>query len=253
MIVKDIDSICINNGIDYYLLGGSAIGAIRHQGFIPWDDDLDIIMDNYNYSKFVQACRSQLDFNKYYFQERFIDWPMPFSKIRLRGTTFSEPGEFVNPRGESGIFIDIFTMENASSSRFQRCVQYIFGKYFLCYCLYKRGWKGASFLKKTMMALSAPLNNSFLRSFVVKQVTKYNELPDAKFYFFYSGRYRLRNSFFKKSLFSSALRVKFEDTYLPVPIGYDEWLKLVFGDYMTPPPLDTQVSLHLLDVDFGSY
>ena len=72
-IVKDIDKLCRNNDIEYYLFGGSAIGAIRHKGFIPWDDDLDIIMDHSNYDKFVKVCREQLDANKYFFQEGCVN------------------------------------------------------------------------------------------------------------------------------------------------------------------------------------
>ena len=67
-IAKDIDKLCQENDIKYYLVGGSAIGAIRHQGFIPWDDDLDIIMDATNYDKFITVCRTKLDNKKYYFQ-----------------------------------------------------------------------------------------------------------------------------------------------------------------------------------------
>ena len=60
-IAKDIDKLCRDNNIKYIILGGSAIGAIRHKGFIPWDDDFDIIMDNKNYSRFCQVCREKLN------------------------------------------------------------------------------------------------------------------------------------------------------------------------------------------------
>lgn len=65
-IIKDIDIVCKNNGIEYYLLGGSAIGAIRHKGFIPWDDDLDIIMTHSNYNRFLKVCKEQLNSNIMY-------------------------------------------------------------------------------------------------------------------------------------------------------------------------------------------
>ena len=67
-IIKDIDELCRKKNIEYYLLGGSAIGAIRHKGFIPWDDDLDIIMTSDNYIKFLRICKEQLDKEKYYLQ-----------------------------------------------------------------------------------------------------------------------------------------------------------------------------------------
>lgn len=67
-IVKDVDKICRENDIDYYILYGSALGAIRHQGFIPWDDDFDIGMTFDNYVKFLEICEKKLDKNKYYVQ-----------------------------------------------------------------------------------------------------------------------------------------------------------------------------------------
>ena len=85
-IITDIDALCQKNSIDYYLVGGSTIGAVRHKGFIPWDDDLDIIMTHANYEKFIKVCNEQLDREKYYFQEGRKDWPLNYSKVRLRHT-----------------------------------------------------------------------------------------------------------------------------------------------------------------------
>lgn len=64
MIAKDVDKLCKENNIEYYLLGGSCIGAIRHQGFIPWDDDLDIILTRDNYGKFLDVCEKHIDKDK---------------------------------------------------------------------------------------------------------------------------------------------------------------------------------------------
>ena len=116
-IAKDIDKLCRDNNIKYIILGGSAIGAIRHKGFIPWDDDFDIIMDNKNYSRFCQVCREKLNKEKYYFQEGEVDWPCLFSKVKLRGTTFEEPSAYIDKSGEQGIFVDIFKMENAPTNQ----------------------------------------------------------------------------------------------------------------------------------------
>ncbi len=252
IIAKYIDNLCKKNNIDYYLLGGSAIGAIRHHGFIPWDDDLDIVMDAKNYDKFISVCREQLDEETFYFQEGYKDWPMPFSKMKLRGTVFKEPSGYVNESGEEGIFVDIFKLENSPSSRFGQMWQYFCAKYLLCNCLLRRGWEQTTWVKKLMMTISMPLNNRGLRSFFKHQVEKYNN-QDTDYCLFFAGRYRFDTSFYKKSVLGKPIMVPFEDTHLPVPEGYDLWLRQIFGDYMTPPPVKKQVGLHLIKVNFGKY
>ena len=251
-IAKCIDYLCKNNNINYYLLGGSAIGAIRHHGFIPWDDDLDIVMDSENYDRFIQVCRDSLDVENYYFQEGFKDWPMPFSKLKLRGTVLNEPSGFVNESGEQGIYVDIFKLENAPSSRIGQTWQYFCAKYLLCNCLLRRGWDSTSLSKRFMMLASLPLNIGAIRRFFKNQVEKYNN-NNTDYRLFYAGRYRFSTSFYHKNVLGKPLLVPFEDTQLPVPERYDEWLKQIFGDYMTPPPVEKQVGLHLLKVDFGKY
>ncbi len=251
-IAKYIDNLCHEYGIDYYLLGGSAIGAIRHKGFIPWDDDLDIVMDAKNYDKFVRVCKEHIDNNKYYFQEGYKDWPMPFSKLKLRGTVLKEPSGFVNDSGEEGIYIDIFKLENAPSSKNLQLWQYFCAKYFLCNCLLRRGWNSATLSKRMMMLAAMPLNISWLRSFFKYQIEKYNN-KDTDYRMFFAGRYRFKTSFYHKSVLGKPQMVPFEDTYLPVPEKYDEWLTQIFGDYMTPPSVEQQIGLHLINVDFGKY
>lgn len=251
-IAKDVDALCKSNNITYFLLGGSAIGAIRHQGFIPWDDDLDIIMDDANYKKFVRVCRNQLDTKKYYFQEGLVDWPCSFSKIKLRGTKFEESTNYVNSSGENGIFLDIFKMENAPNSFIGQAFQYFCAKYLLCYSLLERGWSKTTLLKRIMILGAYPLRIKLLRHLLQKQVEKWN-LKQTSYYGFFSGRYRFTKSFYKKEIFKETVYVSFENYLLPVPTGYDTWLKQIFGDYMTPPPPRDQIGLHLKGVDFGSY
>lgn len=251
-IVKDIDELCKKNGIEYYLLGGSALGAIRHNGFIPWDDDLDIIMDHKHYEKFLSVCREQLDPEKYYIQEALVDWPMLFSKIRLKGTFFEEPGAYGTDKEKRGIFLDVFKLDNAPSGTLAKKWQYLCGKYVLCYCLLQRGYAEASLKKKLLMWSAMPLKIKPLRKFFLRQLTKYNQ-QETKEYGTFGERYRYNATFYKKELFGTPLYVPFEDTMLPVPEKYDEMLTQLFGDYMTPPPVKEQVGWHLQNVDFGKY
>jgi len=251
-IMKDIDALCKRNGIEYYLLGGSAIGAIRHKGFIPWDDDLDIIMNAENYERFLCACREQLDPNKYYIQEGLKDWPLYFSKVKLKGTHFVEPEGFSCQADTDGIFVDVFKMDNVPNSKILQYWQYFCAKYYLCYQLSERSFKTASTKKKIMMLLAAPLRIAPIRRFVRRQVETYNQ-SETEYWGFFYGRTRFKTSIVKRAFFGHPLPVPFEDTMLPVPENYHEYLTQMFGDYMTPPPPEKQVGLHMLEVDFGQY
>lgn len=252
IIVKDIDLLCRKHSIKYFLLGGSAIGAIRHKGFIPWDDDLDIVMDNENYEKFIKVCRNELDKEKYYIQEAFVNWPLGFTKIKLKGTFFQESGQYVNVDNECGIFLDVFKLENAPESSLGQRWQYLCAKYLLCYCLLERGWSEVNGIKKLMMIAAYPVKIDCIRFFLKKQVEKWNK-KNTNYRMLWTGRYRYHKSFYEKGIFEEVIYVPFEDTMLPVPRNYHQWLTQIFGDYMTPPPIKEQVGLHLKGVNFGIY
>ena len=99
-VFKDFIKICDENGLSYFLFAGCAIGVERHKGFIPWDDDLDIIMTHSNYNRFLKVCKEQLNSNKYYVQEGLVDWPLDYSKIKLRDTILKEPEGYIPATGE---------------------------------------------------------------------------------------------------------------------------------------------------------
>lgn len=251
-IAKDIDELCKKNDIEYYLLGGSAIGAIRHKGFIPWDDDFDIIMDNANYEKFLQVCKEQLDSEKYYLQEGLKDWPLYFSKVKLKGTILEEYEGYAQNDDMKGIYIDIFKMDNVSSNPLVARWQYFCGKYYLCYQLLQRTYSSANLKKQLMMVLATPCKIKCVRNFFRKQVEKYNNKETGYYGFFY-GRTKFRSAVIKRTIFGKGVRVPFEDTSFPIAQHYHEYLTQVFGNYMQLPPENQRVGLHLLSVDFGKY
>ncbi len=251
-IAKDIDLLCRKNNIQYYLLGGSAIGAIRHKGFIPWDDDLDIIMDHADYEKFLSICNEQLDQEKYFLQVGVRDWPLNFSKIRLKGTVLKEFEGYSPNSDMSGIYVDIFKMDHISENPIIGHWQYFCGKYYLCYQLAKRSYRKTSLKKKIMMLLSSPLKIKPIRDFFIRQTTMFNN-RETKYWGFLYGRTRWKTGVIEKKIFGKPTYVPFEDIFLPVPEKWHEYLTQVFGNYMKLPPLEQQKGLHLLSVDFGKY
>ncbi len=251
-IIKDIDALCRENGISYYLLGGSAIGAIRHKGFIPWDDDLDIIMTNENYTRFIEVCRGQLNPDKYCLQVGIEDWPMNFSKVRLKGTCIREFDEYVPASGCRGIYVDVFKMDEVAGNPLIGRFQYFCAKYYLCYQLSRRKYGDASLKKKLMIWASFPLRVELLRRFCIRQIEKYNGRETPYWGFFY-GRTRWKSAVISKVVYGKPCDVPFEDTMLPVPEHYHQYLTQVFGDYMKLPPIELQVGLHVISIDFGKY
>ena len=251
-IAKDIDLLCRRNDIQYYLLGGSAIGAIRHKGFIPWDDDLDIIMNNDNYEKFISVCQEQLDREKYFLQVGERDWPLNYSKIKLKGTVLNEvEGYSIHP-DMSGIYVDVFKMDNISGNPIIGRWQYFCGKCYLCYQLAERHYWKTSLKKRAMMLLASPLKIKLIRDFIIKQTIMFNN-QETKYWGFLYGRTRWKTGVIDKKKFGKPMYVPFEDTVMPVPEKWHEYLTQVFGNYMKHPPREQQKGLHLLSVDFGKY
>ena len=117
-ILKEFDKICKDNHLRYILVGGTLIGAIRHNGFIPWDDDIDISMPRKDYNKFIKIQKKQLNHQKYYFQcmETENEFGLPFGKIRRKGSIYSETTCPLDEK-KQGIWIDIFPIDKIDNNK----------------------------------------------------------------------------------------------------------------------------------------
>lgn len=251
-MAKDIDKVCRENKIEYYLIAGSALGAVRHHGFIPWDDDFDIAMDAKNYLKFLDVAKEKLDKSKYYIQEGYKEWSMSYTKVRLRGTILRESEIWDVSKELSGIFIDVFPLENAAKTKVGRLWQYFCGKVLISYGLKKSGTRETTFVKRLLVRLSFVLEIKKIREFFRKQVEKYRN-TDTELLGSFSGNLRFKNIFFRRDDFGKPTRVPFEDTMMPIPSRYHNVLSQIYGDYMQLPPVEKQVCSHVLEIDFGKY
>lgn len=252
-MMKEIDTLCRRNGITYYLNGGNALGAVRHRGFIPWDDDLDIMMTHSNHRRFIDACRRELDPGKWYVQESWHDWPGTFSKVRLRGTFLKDIGEWngIAP-ADRGIYIDIFEVVNAPESPLLRRTQYLAAKMLNAYSLLKKGYTSDSLLKKAALSAANLLRLKAIRRLCHSLVFRYEEKPTKSVANFF-GMSRFRSAFYPAVVFAEPVYKDYEDTLLPLPTGYEQYLTQAFGDYMQLPPEDKRRPAHSLEIDFGNY
>ncbi|MDE6577702.1 MAG: LicD family protein [Muribaculaceae bacterium] len=252
-MMKQIDMLCRKHNITYYLNGGNALGAVRHNGFIPWDDDFDIMMKYEDYSRFINICRSELDPAEWYVQEAWKDWPGCFSKIRLKKTYLADIGEWEGiDKDNRGIYIDIFPIVNSPESKNLRLVQYTAAKLLNSYSLVQKNYKGKTLLKKLALGCSRLLKINIINRFCNWCVFRYEKKQTDSYGNFF-GMSRFRNAFYRKEVFQLPSYHQYEDIELPLPTLYDEYLRQSFGDYMKLPPIEQQKPAHSLKIDFGKY
>lgn len=236
-IMDYIDRFCSQHGIRYYLMGGSALGAVRHKGFIPWDDDLDIFMTLDEYERFRNAFRCKGDRDAFYLQEAGRSGDMiTRAKVRMNNTYLIE--DVVKTRDiHHGIFVDIFILHNCPASRPKRYWQYLWARYIVAKALANRHYNRGSLLRQGVIALFKLLPKRFLLRFALRQVYRYRHTPSPDYCHFF-GRATIKKAVYPKSLFGNPRRVPFETLSLCVPERVEEYLSMRWGDYMKLPSED---------------
>lgn len=233
-IMQDVDRICDTNKIQYCLMGGSALGAKRHGGFIPWDDDLDIFMTPDNYEKFRESMRNADYSGKYYLQE----WGqakgmVTIAKVRLNDSSYIEK-DLKNWNIHQGIYIDIFILHICPDNILSRLWQYAWAKYLILRgCAnrhYNRRGGGIAVALKIMRLFP----RRFLLGYALKQVYRYRN-KRTSCYCNYLGKALMKNGTYKRAYFEKVKRVPFETITLCVPEKLEEFLTERFGDYMKIP------------------
>lgn len=250
MIAQDVDRLCKENGITYFLDGGTALGAVRHGGFIPWDDDFDIIMLPEDYVKFVRICKLKLNKDKYVFKEAFVDYPMHMSKLILKNTFIDEVDAY--PMEERGIYIDIFCFDYGSDNAFMRLWQLFFSRIWVAYELSQKPYTTSNFFKKVVLKFVWLLQFDRIRKLVNNQ-RRSNRKTNILSMGWARTRKKWSHYYCPKDYFAKSKNVKFEGVVFPVCNNIDGYLKICFGDYMKLPPKEKRVGLHIKDVDFGVY
>ena len=241
-ILKDVHAFCELNHIKYFLTYGSLIGAIRHNGFIPWDDDIDIAMPRPDYIRFVNSYHSEryevLSLaNVPYF-------PLAYAKITDKRTSLLE--NFYH-QYDFGVNIDLFPIDGLPDDISESHTHYnkLRNLRYLRLIKILKPSHAKSFPKKALLLFAKAILSFYPYSQIVKRTNKlllkYN-YDDCKFVAdmnFGNASRRIH-----KSVFSSVEKHQFEDCLLNIPVGYDSYLRSIYGDYMKLPPIEQQKSNH---------
>lgn len=247
---------CKQNNLLCYLCGGGAIGTLRNKGFIPWDDDLDFFMPRDDYEKLVKLWKEKANTKKYSLvksNKNMVDHNL-FITIRDNDTTAIKPYQ----KGiniSHGVALDIIPLDGCPSSKFKRNIQIMWGLIYSLFCAQILPEKHGGFKKKVSKYLLKIFKSSKIRykiwKFAEKKMTKY-DIKDSKFITeLCSGPFYMKKVY-KKEWFVANIYLDFENTKMPIPVGYDGYLKTAFGDYMKLPPKEKQVPHHdliLLDLN----
>tara|TARA_B110000908_G_C10263653_1_gene461466 strand:+ start:3570 stop:4412 length:843 start_codon:yes stop_codon:yes gene_type:complete len=222
------DSFCRENKIVYYLMGGTALGAVRHLGFIPWDDDFDVFMDRENYLKFLVVAKYKLDTDKYYFQEENTkELPIYFSKIRMNNTTFIEK-DVVGREMYHGVYIDVMCLNETSSFMFMRYLLYLSARVLSAKAFSERGYVTKSKLKQIILFITRYFIPSFFVKLLLNFVRSFNG-KDTNLVGHFFGRTSFKRTSFRKLFLGKARYIKFNSLILPVPEFVEEYLIVRYG------------------------
>jgi len=246
LLLCEFDRVCKKLDIPYFLFAGTLLGAVRHQGFIPWDDDLDILMRREDYTRFMKEAPAILDQERFFLQSEFSrHWPMFFSKLRLNGTTCLEKYHPKDPQIHQGVYMDIFPCDNAFSGRLGRAFQFCCSKVVIAKGLDAEGYYTKSKLKKLVMLLCRALPRKLFHRLVKgpKKTGKY-------LHCFLGGASKMSRSVFPAEWLKTSAQLSFEKGKFSVPGGYDGVLHILYGDYMQLPPVEERkCKEHALLVD----
>ena len=244
-LLDEFDRVCGELDIPYVLFAGTMLGAVRHEGFIPWDDDLDVMLLREDYERLLREGERLLDHERFYLQKEFSDhWPMFFSKLRLNGTTCLEKYHPKDPETHQGVYVDIFPCDNAADRRWGQKVQFYASKIVIAKCLRARGYETRSLSKKLFMALCRLLPmKPFLRVVTGRK-------PSSTVHSFLGGASRFEKNVYPRCFFEERKEAYFEGRTHPVSAHSEELLTQLYGDYMRlPPPEERVCKEHAILVD----
>ena len=247
-ILDEFVRICDKHSIKYFLSDGTCLGAARHKGFIPWDDDIDVSMLRSDYEKFCEVCKTDLA-DAYILQNFHTEknCGLVFAKIRKKGTIFSEDySQHLNIN--QGVWIDIFPYDNVPDNRDILLKQTKKVDFLKNLYIVKSGYKmppNMTLLKKIayygakLLCVFTPFSTLITK--LDKEMTRFNN-QNCKNIYPYGGAYGIDREMLPARLCTETTTVEFEGNHYLTYKNYEEYLTLHYGNYLELPPENERVA-----------
>lgn len=240
-LLAELDRVCKKHDIQYYADGGTLLGAVRHKGFIPWDDDIDIAMMRKDYDRLCSVAKEEFS-HPYFFQTEYSDFGSLRGHAQLRNsqTTAILGGKENVRQYNQGIFIDIFPMDaipdNKFQKRYQKMMLSLYKRLYLL-CAYStiyyngdshlRNMKIKTFIHDHFFRISKDFIDVFYKRYE-RVCSRYNDKKTKYLCLFCFGYEKLRR---ERSKYAKVVELDFENCILPAPYQYEDVLALQYGDW----------------------
>ena len=243
-MLKDIHSFCVSSNIRYSLAFGSLLGAVRHRGYIPWDDDIDIMMSRDNYNRFVRSYGN----STYKIADMSVnpDYGLPFAKVEDSRTIMEE---YVEGVASYGIYIDIFPVDCIPDKLYERKFYYWMKDFWnILYNLKTtRVANARSIFKNFILVIGHILLSFFSKRFLARRMSgmasKYAGMNTS-----YVGIVAPADSRIEEAIpsiyFEEYVELPFENINVMSIKEFDKYLNAAYGDYMQLPPIEQRISHH---------
>lgn len=238
-LIGEVKRICEKCGIHFNMVGGTMLGAIRHKGYIPWDDDADIGFLRTEYEKFREACKKELNHEKYYMQDlRDTEgYRWGYGKLRRKGTEFVRLGQEFMPY-EQGISIDLMPFDNVPDHRMIQKIHF-----FCCFLYRKLFWSEVGSRVEKDVRIRAV--------YKIMRLIPMNVIAKSYQHFIDNGQKRKTRLVriltfptpkgvygYERKWYTDLTRYPFGNMVLPGAKDYDGYLRVKYGDYMKMPPVE---------------